>query len=257
MRERSSFILKVAARIKWKTKMRSPLVISYENETYYPQALQLAARLGLEVSNDGEYRLHCSENGLFLCVPGFSPIQPCFTSKALLARVQAGKKQGLVRACQPHVGQTILDLTAGWGQESTILASLGAKVTMLERHPYLAILLEDALRRADKSWSLTLIQAEAADYLQQLSGEDYPEVIYMDPMHPARKKSALVKKPMQILQGFIPPNDDVETLIRLARSRVKQRVVVKWPSSEAPIIPYDYTIEEKTVRFDVYRGLCF
>merc|ERR1712038_1035576 len=45
-------------------------------------------------------------------------------------------------------GATIMDLTAGFGQDSMMMALGGAsKVTMVERDPIVSLLLDDALRR--------------------------------------------------------------------------------------------------------------
>jgi 16S rRNA (guanine1516-N2)-methyltransferase len=71
-------------------------------------------------------------------------------------------------------------------------------------------------------------------------------------MHPQRNKSALVKKDMQALQQMIGADDDASELIKLASTRVKQRVVVKWPQKVQSLVLADACIEGKTVRFDIY-----
>jgi 16S rRNA (guanine1516-N2)-methyltransferase len=77
-------------------------------------------------------------------------------------------------------------------------------------------------------------------------------VIYIDPMHPLRTKSALVKKEMQVLQDIIGPDEDALELMILARERVKQRVVVKWPQKSPSLLNASACIAGKTVRFDLY-----
>ena len=59
---------------------------------------------------------------------------------------------------------------------------------------------------------------------------------------------------MQALQQFIGADDDALKLITLAKTRVKQRVVVKWPQKTKSLLPADACIEGKTVRFDIYHG---
>src|SRR5205085_421253 len=112
-------------------------------------------------------------------------------------RRDAGKQQGLVRACKPKCGMRIIDATAGWGRDAAVLASFGAEVIMLERHPVMAALLSDALASSKsefpkKGLNLRLHTLDAFAYLQALSLTDCPDIIYMDPMHPTRVKSALV-----------------------------------------------------------------
>ena len=93
---------------------------------------------------------------------------------------------------------------------------------------------------------------QARAYLNSLSPEQYPDVIYIDPMHPMRTKSALVKKEMQALQQIIGPDVDALDLLECAIKSVKQRVVVKWPQKAPALRPPDRSIEGKTVRFDIY-----
>ena len=78
-------------------------------------------------------------------------------------------------------------------------------------------------------------------------------MIYIDPMHPLRQKSALVKKDMQALQQLIGADEDAYELIQLAIARARQRVVVKWPQHLQPLLPPTLNICGKTVRFDVYH----
>ena len=63
-----------------------------------------------------------------------------------------GRKQTLARACglKPNHNPSILDLSAGLGKDSFILASLGCDVTLIERHPIVSALLENGLYRASQ-----------------------------------------------------------------------------------------------------------
>ncbi|MFZ4076380.1 MAG: class I SAM-dependent methyltransferase [Legionellaceae bacterium] len=184
---------------------------------------------------------------------GFSPVFVDFSQSAWKKRHAEGKKQGLVRACQPAQGTHIIDATAGWGRDAAVLASFGAQVLMLERNPTMAALLEDALHRdPTMKLGLTLIMTDAQSYLSALTSTKYPDVVYIDPMHPIRQKSALVKKDMQLLQHLVKPDEDTADLIQLAITRTQKRVVVKWPQHEKPSYPPDFSLPGKTVRFDVY-----
>ena len=101
-----------------------------------------------------------------------------------------------------------------------------------------------------KLLSLTVMDAKA--FLQQLSTEQFPDVIYIDPMHPVRQKSALVKKDMQVLQWLLGSDEDAHELLKAALPCAKQRVVVKWPQKVLPLQPPTMSIPGKTVRFDIY-----
>ena len=191
---------------------------------------------------------------LALLSDGFSPIFIDFSPQAWKKRRSEGKKQGLVRACKPAPGLKIIDATAGWGRDAAVLASFGAEVLMLEKNSTMAALLKNALERAESSTKLplSLVFEDAQNYLSTLTQENFPDVIYIDPMHPERQKSALVKKDMQILQQLVKPNNDTAELIQLASTRTLQRVVVKWPQNEPACLKPEFSLPGKTVRFDVY-----
>lgn len=198
-------------------------------------------------------RLSVTPEKLVLLVEGSGPLCVDFNSKSLLRRRAAGKSQGLIRACNPREGLRIVDATAGWGRDAALLASFGATVVMIERQPIMAALLADGLSRLqDSPLKLSLVERDAIDYLKNLSSDFLPDVIYIDPMHPVRQKSALVKKDMQALQQLIGADQDALALIQQALSSARQRVVVKWPQRLPPLIKPTYCIEGKTVRFDVY-----
>ncbi len=230
--------------------------VGYENETLQADARILAEQLNYLLDKDANPCLFVTAERLALKIPGFSLLFADFTLASWSQRRSEGKKQGLVRACKPAKGLKIIDATAGWGRDAAILASLGAEVTMLERHPVMAALLADALEHRaplDKQqMQLSLKETDAYSYLDHLAKKDYPDVIYIDPMHPERNKSALVKKDLQALQQMIGADQDALELIKLATTRVKQRVVVKWPQKTKSLLTTNSCIEGKTVRFDIY-----
>lgn len=236
--------------------MMDSLAIGYEGETLRLQAEALAARLHLPIDNSSLKRLVLTSNRLLLDIHPFLPLCTDFTSAFWQKRRDAGKKQGLVRACKPKSGLRIIDATAGWGRDAAVLASFGAEVLMLERNPVLAALLEDGLKHQDehskKVMRLHVLNQDAITWLSSLKAQDYPDVIYIDPMHPYRQKTALVKKDLQILQQLIGPDEDSLTLVNLARRCVLQKVVVKWPQNLPALIEPSACINGKTVRFDLY-----
>jgi 16S rRNA (guanine1516-N2)-methyltransferase len=77
------------------------------------------------------------------------------------------------------------------------------------------------------------------------------DVVYLDPMFPSRKKSALVNGPMQYLQQFLGEDQDAETLVQSALQSGAKRVVVKRPVT-ASAEGAAYSLEAKANRFDVY-----
>ena len=236
--------------------MNEGFAVGYESEELQVLALALARQLQLPIDNQTTQQLLFTADRLVLKIDNFSPLYADFSVQTWQKRRDAGKQQGLVRACKPKRGLKILDTTAGWGRDAAVLASFGAEVRMLERHPIMAALLADALwRRDDRSkevLALSLENINALDYLQQLKKSDFPDVIYIDPMHPIRQKAALVKKDLQVLQQMVGHDEDALDLLKMAITCATQRVVVKWPQQLPPLLTPDRNIEGKTVRFDVY-----
>ncbi|PHS71975.1 MAG: SAM-dependent methyltransferase [Cycloclasticus sp.] len=176
-----------------------------------------------------------------------------------------GKNQPLPKACgvDKHPGWTIFDATAGLGKDSFVLASLGSQVTLCEQHPALYALLEDAKYRAqnDKEAAsivqcMTLKNHDSIEFLENINKSDSsaPDVIYIDPMYPERKKSAKIKKEMHVLQTLVGHSGEEAQLFETALKVAKHRVVVKRPKSASPLnnTKPSYTVGSVNTRYDVY-----
>lgn len=174
-----------------------------------------------------------------------------------------GKGQAIAKAMGLKTAKTkpsVLDATAGLARDAYVIATLGCPITMVEQSPIIAKLVTDGIDRAcfDDNFKLimdtgfTIIQQNCIDYLQTVT--KIPDVIYLDPMYPDRKKSALVKKNMQILQKLLGVDQNAKKLLDVALQYAKNRVVVKRPRGEKSIstrIP-DTAIESKQTRYDIY-----
>ncbi len=186
-----------------------------------------------------------------------------FTSAAFRHRLinGGGRGQALARAVGLGKGRKpqIVDATAGLGRDGFVLAHLGAEVTMIERQEKVAASLARALQSAKNAEALfaeparriTLITADAISALGPLD----PEVVYIDPMHPARSKSALVKQPMRDLRKLVGPDKDSAELILAALRCAQKRVVVKWPrKADLPpaIAKPSYELNGKTTRYCIF-----
>ena len=156
----------------------------------------------------------------------------------------------------------VLDVTAGLARDAFVLASLGCTVTLVEQSPILFALVADGIRRglgdagtADVLKNFTnLVNADAVLYMAHMDRETLPDVIYMDPMYPERKKSALVKKDMRILQRLLGKEQDAERLLKAALASAGKRVVVKRPLHADPVgdTRPDTSISSRKTRYDVY-----
>ncbi|PJD93767.1 MAG: SAM-dependent methyltransferase [Legionella sp.] len=232
--------------------MKHNVPIGYETQAVAEQALAIAKLYQLHLDQACLPRLQMTEKGLVLLMKGFSPLMVDFEAE-LKSHHKIDKHHSLIRACKPKPGMNIFDVTAGWGRDAALLAYCGAHVTLIERQAMMAALLADGLQRLHTPHlHLSLVYQDALIYLEALSSEEYPDIIYIDPMHPERQKSALVKKDMQALQQLFGPDDDAEALIRIALKRTKKKVVVKWPQRLPPLITPKDSMSGKNIRFDIY-----
>ena len=137
---------------------------------------------------------------------------------------QGKGKLPLSRACgiKQSNRPTIIDATAGLGQDAFVLAGLGCQVLCIEQHPVLSALLADGLARAKEgeSWlreitdNMTLISAQAEAVLVTQKAD----VVYLDPMYPheQNRKQAKVNKGMQLFRAFPGTSSNESELLKSA-----------------------------------------
>ncbi|ACS83828.1 protein of unknown function DUF548 [Musicola paradisiaca Ech703] len=236
-----------------------------------PEALAtLARRWGLEDDPTSTLALVLTPERLELRKrdePKLGAISVDFASGAMAHRRRFGGGRG--EAVAKAVGikkdylPDVVDATAGLGRDAFVLASLGCRVRMVERHPVVAALLDDGLQRGYQDaeiggWlreRLTLLHASSIDALADITPP--PDVVYLDPMFPHRQKSALVKKEMRVFQTLVGADDDADALLAPARRLARKRVVVKRPDYAPPLagLPAQSALETKSHRFDFYLPL--
>lgn len=189
-----------------------------------------------------------------------------FFSKKMRYRMQHLNKaqEPLLRALgwKSNERKNLFDLTAGLGRDSALLFFAGFNVTMFERNPILQILLQVALMeipQAEFSQTWRLMEQDAICYLtaREVAEKREPiDLIYLDPMYPERKKSALVKKELRIIRELVGDDPDSEALLEAALRSGAERVVVKRPKG-APFVgdaKPNHSVESPNTRFDVYLG---
>ncbi|MDA0653177.1 MAG: class I SAM-dependent methyltransferase [Proteobacteria bacterium] len=176
-------------------------------------------------------------------------------------RFGGGRGQALPKAVGMKGGNTptVVDATAGLGRDAFLLASMGAQVTLIERSPEMHKLLDEGLARArdaggdvaDVVARMNLLLGDARELLLGLS----PEVVLVDPMHPPRNNSALVKKEMILIREIVGTDEDAIDLMKTALATATKRVVLKWPQGAEPMaglrLP-SHRITGKTTRYDVF-----
>lgn len=221
------------------------------------QGMLPAARFGLQWQDD---KLQLRD----LDDPRTGPVLADFVAGAVAHRRRfgGGRGQALARAVGLKSGRTphVVDATAGLGRDAFVLAALGCRLTLIERHPVVAALLHDGLRRAGEdpeigAWvtaRMQLVWGQAPDVLAKL-GEP-ADVVYLDPMFPHRHTSAQVKKEMRMFQSLVGSDPDADRLLPAALAAARARVVVKRPGyagfldGQTPSM----SVDTRKHRFDVY-----
>ena len=194
---------------------------------------------------------------------GVAELRVDFVSGAIAHRLRfgGGRGQALAKAMGLRSGKTpmVVDATAGLGRDSFLLASLGAQVTMIERSEKMHGLLVQGMKRAAQEGGefreiisrMTLLKGDAKDLLLGMSAE----VILIDPMHPPRTNSALVKRELRQVREIVGTDEDAADLVRVALQNALSRVVLKWPAKADPITgiqPCSHQIVGKSTRYDVF-----
>ncbi|WP_275663654.1 class I SAM-dependent methyltransferase [Laribacter hongkongensis] len=216
---------------------------------------------------DEGYWLAWREGVLGLESPHHGAVTADFVGGAARHRREfgGGAGQPVARAIGLKGGQRpqVVDATAGLGRDAFVMASLGCRVTLVERSPVAAALLDDALARArlapathEIAARMQLVFADAADWLaQQPAGS--VDVVYLDPMFPDTGKSAAAKKEMQAFQVVVGDDLDAGRLLLVARQVAGKRVVVKRPRLGALLTGEKPAGQQvgKSTRFDLYAPL--
>lgn len=272
--------------------MKTTIAITYNSKNLIEQTRKLAEQWGFNYYEtqtkiaDGDFFLQLTPERLQLIQtdnhsPG--PIFTDFTAGQISHRrlFGGGKGQTIAKAVglNKYASPLILDATAGMGKDAFVFASLGARVMLMERSPISAALLNDALQRAATDSTIapiiermSLIFADARQLtlnqetnlilfndLRTLQQKQLPrpDVVYLDPMFPHRKKSAQIKKEMLAFQSLIGDDQDSHELLNICRSIATKRVVVKRPV-KAPFLDEQkptLAMTMKKHRFDIYISL--
>ncbi|WP_416240414.1 class I SAM-dependent methyltransferase [Oceanimonas baumannii] len=171
-----------------------------------------------------------------------------------------GRGQTIAKAVGLKHGHnpSVVDGTAGLGRDAFVLASLGCIVTLCERHPVVHALLKDGLRRAAADaeigpWVRERLQLLPFGHtLGDIARQ--PDVVYLDPMFPHKKKTALVKKEMRVFHSLVGADEDADALLAPALELARARVVVKRPDYAGFLDeePPSAQITSKNNRFDLY-----
>lgn len=249
----------------------TPIVLVCDDSELNEAAQTLAASLSLDyvtqIPDDADLILSLTPEGLSLLKPQekkMGALTVNFADGALTWRRNhgGGTGQAIAKAIglKSKKNLSVLDATAGTGTDSFVLAALGCQVQMIERHPIVAALLQDALSRAqrmdevyDITQNMSLHTGSAVEYMKAQDPDSF-DVVYLDPMFPHSGKNAQVKKSMQYFRDMVGKDEDADDLLEPALNAAKYRVVVKRPRKSPYLMDRKPTLshEGKANRFDIY-----
>lgn len=188
-------------------------------------------------------------------------IKTCLNWQSLQQRiVSAGKNNELLlKACKLNKEMRVIDGTAGFGQDGLILASTGARVTLIEQNPivFLMLYFEKIKMSQHKNWQklmerITIVFGDSNKIINDGIKHD---LIYLDPMFPNGSYKGAVNKNMQILHAMLnPPTSDDELRLFDAAIAKCDKLIIKRPLSApnfADKLP-NQSLNNEVIRFDVY-----
>ncbi|MBQ3265138.1 MAG: class I SAM-dependent methyltransferase [Ruminococcus sp.] len=223
-------------------------------------ALALSKHLGAPLSDSpGEgLTLMLEQDGLSLVGYGLR-FQGDFTQ--MLRRISGGRlsHEMLVRIVKTRSERPIaFDAAAGMGEDALLLAAAGYTVYLFEQDAVIAALLRDAIHRAKRRSDLKeivgrmiLTEGNSIELMQTVP--EQPEIIYLDPMFPARRKSGLINKKLQLIQKLEQPCAQEQELLEAALALHPKKIVIKRPLNGVYLAGRkpSYTVKGKAIRYDV------
>ena len=241
--------------------MNNEIVVCLEKGGQKDMAEAFARRIGAEISEKPGPKLTILFHAKGVSLTGYGlSYQGDFEN--MLHRVTNGRLQHemLVKAASSEKeGRKAIDATAGMGEDAFLLAAQGYEVTLYEQNPVVAALLKDAIRRAKKNQILKdiagrmkVVEADSVECMSKLL--DPVDVIYLDPMFPARQKSSLINKKLQLIQKLEPPCSEETDLFDAALKVGPSRIIVKRPLKSECLAGREpsYTLKGKAIRYDCY-----
>ena len=150
-----------------------------------------------------------------------------------------------------------VDAAAGLGEDALLRAAAGYEVLLFERDAVIASLLRDALERAqsvpqlkDIVSRMKLTEGDSIKMMPLMVHE--PELVYLDPMFPERRKSGLINKKLQLLQKLERPCVEEDDLLGAAAALHPRKIIIKRPLKGAFLAAPkpSYSVKGKAIRYD-------
>lgn len=221
------------------------------DDTLQEQAKLAAAQAGLRLERQQD--VLCLTDGELTLAADLRSMLPRIKSKRfgqeLLVKAVRIKGEGN--------NITVVDATAGLGEDSLVMAAAGFEVVLFERDIVIAALLQDALRRAAQDPQLAVFASRMTlrcqDSATALHKLDFaPDAVFLDPMFPSKQKQAKTNKKLQLFQKLESPCSDEAALLEAAKAANPRKIVVKRPLKGPALagVNPSHSLKGKTIRYD-------
>lgn len=147
-------------------------------------------------------------------------------------------------------GKRLLDACAGLGRDTMSLVEHNT-VTFVDHSLAVCLLLAEYL---DRSGFSADVRWDKAEVILAASKQQW-DAIYLDPMFPARNKTALPKVDMQHLRHLQTTDGEglsAADLLPLALRQGAHKIVLKRRQKDPQLMPPTSQVKGRSVRFDVY-----
>jgi 16S rRNA (guanine1516-N2)-methyltransferase len=153
----------------------------------------------------------------------------------------------------------VWDLCGGWRVDALLMAHWGFEVQSFEKSPWVHLLSSRALERSEilvhRDLKLEMHCQDALEALESrtLVGAPAPSIIYIDPMYPKTKSTALNQGEMRYLHYLSSEEDIAEDLLEKSLSVALERVIIKRPiKADEFARKASFQVEQGSTRYDVY-----
>ena len=203
---------------------------------------------------DRNIELHLKKDKIYLINKNYkNPVKIIvdFNEKGFVERrnMRLKDKKDIFRKIFSKKNSNILDGTAGFGRDGTLLNAMGHNVTMVENSPVVSLLLNNGIERSDNK--IRLFHGNVYDFLKH-SYKSY-DYIYLDFMFNKLKTNSLSSKYDETLKLIASLDVNKKEIIETAKKYCKNKVVVKEPSNSISSIPKsNYIIKTKLISYNVY-----
>lgn len=184
-------------------------------------------------------------------------------------RSESATNSGLRRAVGVRATGSlrVVDCTAGWGRDAVSLAAAGCGVKLLEREPAVAGLLRVLLLQAElhpplQEASLARrLQVQCGGATSLLESVSAADVLYADPLFPARGRSSLAGAPVELLRalsaGERDEGEELPSQLLAHAQRLGARLVLKRSrrgraAGATGARQPDFSVRQNAITFDVW-----